>query len=154
MLSGARTDSRSVRMAAPDLDQLPTALKRRWSWVPSKNAQGSSKACCAAERRGTKSPAHVVGNHATSTVSMQGDTQGVTSACRCDIGRHGHGPHGEACARAMTSSQAVRPARVPTRRRAANVVAQVFQQHGEYTGESTGVPHDWRDPGTASPGRL
>lgn len=85
-------------MADSDLDQLQIAIKRRWSWVPSKKAKGYVNAFFAAERRGTKITAKVVGNHGTYTVSMQVDEQGVTSACSCYIGKHGHCHHCEALA--------------------------------------------------------
>lgn len=85
-------------MADADLDLLQTALKRHWSRVPSKKAQPYVHGFSATERRGTKIIAQVVGNHGTYTVSMQGDTQGVTSACSCYIGRHGHCHHCEALA--------------------------------------------------------
>src|SRR2546425_1632290 len=76
-------------MADPDLDLLQTAIKRRWSWVPSKKAKGYVNAFFAAEQRGTKITAKVVGNHGTYTVSIQVDERGLRSACRCYIGRHG-----------------------------------------------------------------
>jgi uncharacterized Zn finger protein len=85
-------------MADPDLDLLQTAIKRRWSWVPSKKAKGYVNAFSAAERRGTKISAKVVGNHGTYTVSIQVEPQGVTSACSCYIGRHGNCHHCEALA--------------------------------------------------------
>jgi len=85
-------------MADPDLDLLQTALKRRWSRGPSQKAKPYVHAFSAAERRGTKITAKVVGNHGTYTVSIQGDTQGVTSACSCYIGKHGHCHHCEALA--------------------------------------------------------
>ncbi len=85
-------------MADADLDLLTTTIRRHWSWAPSKKARGYVNAFFAAERRGTKISAKVVGNHGTYTVSIQGDTQGVTSACSCYIGRHGHCHHCEALA--------------------------------------------------------
>jgi len=85
-------------MADSDLDQLQTAIKRRWSWVPSKKAKSYVNAFFAAERRGTKISAKVVGNHGTYTVSIQVDTQGTTSACSCYIGKSGHCHHCEALA--------------------------------------------------------
>lgn len=85
-------------MADPDLDLLQTAIKRRWSWVPSKKAKGYVNAFSAAERRGTKITAKVVGNHGTYTVSIQVAQQGVTSACSCYIGKSGHCHHCEALA--------------------------------------------------------
>ncbi len=85
-------------MADPDLDLLQTAIKRRWSWVPSKKAKGYVNAFSAAERRGTKISAKVVGNHGTYNVSIQVEPQGVTSACSCYIGRHGNCHHCEALA--------------------------------------------------------
>ena len=85
-------------MADPDLDLLQTAIKRRWSWVPSKKAKGYVNAFSAAERRGTKITAKVVGNHGTYTVSIQVDEQSTTSACSCYIGKSGHCHHCEALA--------------------------------------------------------
>ncbi len=85
-------------MADPDLDLLQTALKRRWSRMPSQKAKPYVHAFSAAERRGTKITAKVVGNHGTYTVSIQADTQGVTSACSCYIGKHGYCHHCEALA--------------------------------------------------------
>src|SRR5438309_874415 len=85
-------------MADTDLDLLHTAIKRRWSWVPSKKAKSYVNAFSAAERRGTKITAKVVGNHGTYIVSIQGDKQHTTSACSCYIGRHGHCHHCEALA--------------------------------------------------------
>ena len=85
-------------MADPDLDLLQTALKRRWSFVPSKKAKPYVHAFSAAERRGTKITAKVVGNHGTYTVSIQVEPQGVTSACSCYIGKHGYCHHCEALA--------------------------------------------------------
>jgi hypothetical protein len=41
-------------MADPDLDLLQTAIKRRWSRVPSSKAKRYVNAFLAAERRGTK----------------------------------------------------------------------------------------------------
>ncbi len=85
-------------MADSDLDLLQTAPKRRWSRMPSQKAKPYVQAFSAAERRGTKITAKVVGNHGTYTVSIQGDTQGVTSACSCYIGKHGYCHHCEALA--------------------------------------------------------
>ena len=85
-------------MADSDLDLLQTALKRRWSWVPSKKAKGYVNAFFATERRGTKIIAKVVGNHGTYTVSIHLDPQGLTSACSCYIGKHGYCHHCEALA--------------------------------------------------------
>lgn len=85
-------------MADPELDLLQTAIKRRWSWVPSKKAKGYVNAFSAAERRGTKITAKVVGNHGTYTVSIQVEDQGLRSACSCYIGKSGHCHHCEALA--------------------------------------------------------
>src|SRR5262249_36147297 len=46
-------------MADSDLDLLQTALKRHWSWVPSKKAKGYVNAFFAAQRRGTTITAKV-----------------------------------------------------------------------------------------------
>jgi uncharacterized Zn finger protein len=85
-------------MAEPDLNILQTAPKRHWSRVPSQKAKPDVHAFSAAERRGTKITAKVVGNHGTYTVSIQGDPQGVTSARSCYIGKHGYCHHCEALA--------------------------------------------------------
>jgi len=85
-------------MANSDLHLLQTALKRHRSRVPSQKAKPYVHAFSAAERRGAKITAKVVGNHGTHTVSIQGDTQGVTSACSCYIGKHGYCHHCEALA--------------------------------------------------------
>lgn len=85
-------------MSDAELDQLHTAIKRRWSSVPSKKATPYVNAFSAAVRSGTKITAKVVGNHGTYTVSIQLDTQGLTSACSCYIGKHGHCHHCEALA--------------------------------------------------------
>jgi hypothetical protein len=77
-------------MSYIELDQLHTAIKRQWSSRPSTKARPYVNAFSAAERRGTKITGTVVGNHGTYTVSIQLDPQGLTSACRCYIGRHGH----------------------------------------------------------------
>ena len=73
-------------MADPDLDLLQTALKRRWSRMPSQKAKPYVHAFSAAERRGTKITAKVVGNHGTYMVSIQIEEQGLRSACSCYIG--------------------------------------------------------------------
>jgi uncharacterized Zn finger protein len=86
-------------MADADLDLLQTAIKRHWSWVPSKKAKGYVNTFFAAQRRGTTITAKVVGNHGTYTVSIQIEPQGVRSACSCYIGKHGHCHHCEALAR-------------------------------------------------------
>ena len=85
-------------MVDSDLDILRTAIKRHWSSVPSSKAKRYVNAFFAAERRGTKITAKVVGNHGTYTVSIQGDKQGLTSACSCYIGKYGHCHHCEALA--------------------------------------------------------
>ena len=85
-------------MADTELEQLQTVIKRQWSRVPSKKAQPYVNAFSAAERRGTKITAKVVGNHGTYTVSIQLDPQGLTSACSCYIGKHGYCHHCEALA--------------------------------------------------------
>ena len=85
-------------MADTELEQLHTAIKRQWSRVPGKKAKPYVNTFSAAERRGTKITAKVVGNHGTYTVSIQLDTQGLTSACSCYIGKHGYCHHCEALA--------------------------------------------------------
>src|SRR4029434_998420 len=87
-----------MRMADTDLEQLQTVIKRQWSRVPSKKAKPYVNAFTAAERRGTKITAKVVGNHGTYTVSIQLDPQGLTSACSYYIGKHGSCHHCEALA--------------------------------------------------------
>ncbi len=73
-------------MADPNLDLLQTAIRRRWSRVPSQKAKPYVHAFSATERRGTKITAKVVGNHGTYTVSIQIEEQGLRSACSCYIG--------------------------------------------------------------------
>src|SRR5690348_5330683 len=85
-------------MADTALAQLQTAIKRQWSRVPSHKAKPYVNAFVAAVRTDTKVTAKVVGNHGTYTVSMQLDTHGLTSACSCYIGKHGHCHHCEALA--------------------------------------------------------
>jgi uncharacterized Zn finger protein len=85
-------------MADTELEQLLTAIKRYWSRAPSKKAQPYVKSFFAAVRSGTKITAKVVGNHGTYTVSIQLVPQGLTSACSCYIGKHGHCHHCEALA--------------------------------------------------------
>ncbi len=85
-------------MSDTELEQLQTAIQRQWSRVPSKKAKPYVNAFAAAERRGTKITAKVVGNHGTYTVSIQLDPQGLTSACSCYIGKHGYCHHCEALA--------------------------------------------------------
>jgi uncharacterized Zn finger protein len=85
-------------MADAELDQLKTAIQRQWSRVPSKKAKPYVNAFSTAVRSGTKITAKVVGNHGTYTVSIQLDPQGLTSACSCYIGKHGHCHHCEALA--------------------------------------------------------
>ena len=85
-------------MADTELEQLHMAIKRQWSRVPSKKAQPYINAFTAAVRSGTKITAKVVGNHGTYTVSIQLDSQGLTSACSCYIGKHGYCHHCEALA--------------------------------------------------------
>jgi len=85
-------------MADTELEQLQTAIQRQWSRAPSKKATPYVNAFSAAVRSGTKITAKVVGNHGTYTVSIQLDTQGLTSACSCYIGKHGHCHHCEALA--------------------------------------------------------
>jgi uncharacterized Zn finger protein len=85
-------------MADTELDQLHTAITRQWSRLPSRKAQPYVHAFSATERRGTKITGKVVGNHGTYTVSIQLNVQGLTSACSCYIGKHGHCHHCEALA--------------------------------------------------------
>src|SRR5215831_15695616 len=85
-------------MADTALAQLQMAIKRQWSRVPSQKAKPYVNAFFAAVRTETKITAKVVGNHGTYTVSMQLDPHGLTSACSCYIGRHGHCHHCEALA--------------------------------------------------------
>jgi uncharacterized Zn finger protein len=85
-------------MADTEIEQLHTAIKRHWPRVPSKKAQPYVNAFSARVRSGTNITAKVVGNHGTYTVSIQLDTQGLTSACSCYIGKHGSCHHCEALA--------------------------------------------------------
>ena len=85
-------------MTDADLDILRTAIQRHWSRVPSSKAKGYVNAFSAAQRRGTTITAKVVGNHGTYTVSIRVDDNGLTSACSCYIGKHGHCHHCEALA--------------------------------------------------------
>jgi uncharacterized Zn finger protein len=85
-------------MADTALEQLHTAIQRYWSRVPSEKAKPYVNAFTAAVRSGTEITAKVGGNHGTYTVSIQLDTQGLTSACSCYIGKHGCCHHCEALA--------------------------------------------------------
>jgi len=85
-------------MSDTEFEQLQTAIKRQWSRVPSKKAKPYVNAFTAAIRSGSKITAKVVGNHGTYTVSIRLDTQGLTSACSCYIGKHGYCHHCEALA--------------------------------------------------------
>jgi len=89
---------RGVSMVDADFDILRTVVKRYWSSGPSSKAKRYVNTFLAAERRGTKITAKVVGNHGTYTVSIQGDKQGLTSTCSCYIGKYGHCHHCEALA--------------------------------------------------------
>ncbi len=80
-------------MPDTDLDILHTAIKRRWSLVPSSKAKRYVNAFSTATRSGTKITAKVVGNHGTYTVSIQVAEQDLTSACSCYIGKHGSCHH-------------------------------------------------------------
>ena len=57
-------------MAEPDLDLLQTAMKRHWSRGPSQKAKPYVHAFSAAERRGTKITAKVVGNDPSTDLSV------------------------------------------------------------------------------------
>jgi hypothetical protein len=85
-------------VAEAELEQLQTAIRRRWSRVPSKKATPYINAFTAKVRSGAKITANVVGNHGTYTVSIQLDAQDITSACSCYIGKHGYCHHCEALA--------------------------------------------------------
>jgi hypothetical protein len=74
-------------MADTALAQLQTAIQRQWPHLPSTKAKPYVHAFTAAVRSGTKITAKVVGNHGTYTVSIQFDTQGLTS--------EGQGHHAE-----------------------------------------------------------
>jgi len=94
-------------MADAELEQLQTVIKRQWSCGPSPKAKPYVKAFFAAVRTDTKITAKVVGNHGTYTVSIQFDTRGLTSACSCSIGKHGHCHHCEALALTFLSEPGV-----------------------------------------------
>lgn len=85
-------------MVDTELKQLQTAITRQWSRVPSQKAKPYVNAFTARIRSGTKITAKVVGNHGTYTVSIHLGPQGLTSACSCYIGKHGHCHHCEALA--------------------------------------------------------
>jgi hypothetical protein len=85
-------------MADAALAQLQRTIKRQWARVPSQKAKPYVNAFFDAVRTDTKITAKVVGNHGTYTVSIQLDPQGLTSACSCYIGKHGHCHHCEALA--------------------------------------------------------
>jgi hypothetical protein len=85
-------------VAEAELEQLQTAIRRRWSRVPSQKATPYVNAFTAKVRSGAKITANVVGNHGIYTVSIQLDTKGLTSACSCYIGKHGNCHHCEALA--------------------------------------------------------
>ena len=104
-------------MADTELEQLHTAIKHQWSRVPSKKAQPYVNALAAAERRGTKITAKVVGNHGTYTVSIQLDLQGLTSACSCYIGKHGYCHHCEALAITFVQDPSLFQVVTPKRRK-------------------------------------
>jgi hypothetical protein len=93
--------TRYIRMsevAEAELEQLQTAIQRRWSRVPSKKASPYVNAFTAKVRSGQQITAQVEGNHGTYTVSIQLDAQGLSSACSCYIGKHGGSHHCEALA--------------------------------------------------------
>ena len=85
-------------VAEAELEQLQTAIRRRWSRVPSKKATPYVNAFTAKVRSGAKISANVVGNHGLYTVSIQLDAKGLTSACSCYIGKHGNCLHCEVLA--------------------------------------------------------
>jgi len=104
-------------MADTEFAQLQTAIKGQWSRAPSKKAQPYVNAFSAAARSGMKITAKVVGNHGTYTVSIQLDTQGLTSACSCYIGKHGHCHHCEALAVTFLRDPGVFKVVTPTQRK-------------------------------------
>ena len=104
-------------MADTELEQLLKAMKHQWSRVPSKKAHPYVNAFTAAVRSGTKITAKVVGNHGTYTVSIQLDTQGLTSACSCYIGKHGYCHHCEALALTFAHDPSLFQVVTPTQRK-------------------------------------
>jgi uncharacterized Zn finger protein len=104
-------------MADTALAQLHRAIKRQWSRAPSKKAQPYVNAFSAAVRTDTKITAKVVGNHGTYTVSIQLGTQGLTSACSCYIGKHGHCHHCEALAITFVQAPSLFKVVTPTQRK-------------------------------------
>lgn len=103
-------------MADTELEQLQTAIKRRWSRVPSQKAKSYVNAFSARVRSGTKITAKVVGNHSTYTVSIHLGPQGLTSACSCYIGKHGHCHHCEALAITFLADPSLFKVVTPTQR--------------------------------------
>jgi uncharacterized Zn finger protein len=89
---------RMSEVAEAELEQLQTAIRRRWSRAPSKKATPYVNAFTTKVRSGAKISANVVGNHGIYTVSIQLDAKGLTSACSCYIGKHGNCHHCEALA--------------------------------------------------------
>ena len=85
-------------VAEAELEQLQTAIQRRWSRSPSKKATPYINAFTSKVRSSQKITAHVEGNHGTYTVSIQLDAKGLSSACSCYIGKHGGCHHCEALA--------------------------------------------------------
>jgi uncharacterized Zn finger protein len=85
-------------VAEAELEQLQTAIRRRWSRSPSKKATPYINAFTSKVRSDQKITAHVEGNHGTYTVSIQLDAKGLSSACSCYIGKHGGCHHCEALA--------------------------------------------------------
>lgn len=112
-------------MADTEREQLHTAIKRQWSRVPSKKAQPYVNAFTAAIRSGTKITAKVVGNHGTYTVSIQLDSQGLTSACSCYIGKHGSCHHCEALAITFVQDPSRFQIVTPTRRKDVRALTDV-----------------------------
>ena len=112
-------------MADTELAQLQTAIKRQWSRAPSKKAQPYVNAFSAAVRTDTKITAKVVGNHGTYTVSIQLGTQGLTSACSCYIGKHGHCHHCEALAITFVQAPSLFQVVTPTQRKDVRALTDV-----------------------------
>lgn len=91
-------------MAKTDGEVIETALRKRWSSVPSVKAKGYVGKFVNATRAGKKITGRVEGNHGMYTVSIQAEPDGLTSACSCYIGKGGFCHHCEALAHTFLES--------------------------------------------------
>jgi uncharacterized Zn finger protein len=80
------------------IDELRTAIQRRWQGQPGPKARKYLDSFFNMTRTGQKISAQVDGNHGTYTVSIQVHNQGLLSACSCYIGKEGLCHHCEALA--------------------------------------------------------